>query len=173
MSNPGRIVSMEIMKALSAEDAPEISRVYARSWKAAYRGIVPQEYLDTLPEDKWTAVLTESGWQSYSLKLDGEYAGTASVCHAREEAMSGWGELVSIYLVPEYFGKGLGGPLLEAAIAGLREMGFGFIYLWVLEENARARRFYEKHGFALTPDRYTVNIGGKNLIEVRYIKYLS
>jgi GNAT superfamily N-acetyltransferase len=103
----------------------------------------------------------------------GEAIGTASVCPARDETMYDWGEIVSIYLLPEYFGRGFGKPLMEAAAAELKKTGYKFIYLWTLEENRQARKFYEKCGFSLSPDRLTLNIGGKDLIEVRYVYFIK
>ena len=49
-----------------------------------------------------------------------------------------------------------------------KESGYSKIYLWVLEENHRAREFYEAMGFRANGDSITQNIGGKNCIEIRY-----
>lgn len=101
--------------------------------------------------------------------MDGaKYAGTSSICPARDEKMPDWGEIISIYLLPEYFGKGFGKPLLDNSISALYTSGLKNIYLWVLEENIRGRKFYEKNGFLLTSDRAPINIDGKELIEIRY-----
>ena len=48
-------------------------------------------------------------------------------------------------------------------------MGYEDVFLWVLEENERARRFYENFGFVPTDDFLDDNIGGRDLREVRYI----
>lgn len=42
------------------------------------------------------------------------------------------------------------------------------ILLWVLEDNGRARRFYEKHGFVCSEECKDEKIGGKKLREVMY-----
>jgi ribosomal protein S18 acetylase RimI-like enzyme len=162
---------MKIRKITPDDDFDAISRVYARSWKAAYKGIVPQDYLDGLPENKWSQMLKKSVWTSLVLIEEGEIIGTSMVCLGRDEAMADWGEIVSIYLLPEYFGRGYGKPLLDSAIAELKGMGYKFIYLWVLEDNKRARAFYEKNGFTASPDRHVDNIGGKDLVEIRYIYF--
>jgi len=159
---------MEIRKVTETDDIDALSRIYALSWKAAYRGIVPQDYLDGLPENYWSALLKDSRRESLVILDHGAYVGTSSICPAREETMSGWGEIISIYLLPEYFAKGYGGPLLAAATTELGRMGFTKIYLWVLEANLRARAFYEKHGFVSTSEKMLLNIGGKDFIEMRY-----
>jgi len=100
--------------------------------------------------------------------VKGEYIGTSGVCPARDEKMSGWGEIMSIYLLPEYFGKGFGKPLMDNSISFLLTRGYANIYVWVLELNVMARRFYEKNGFVLS-DKKPNSIGGKDLVSVRYI----
>ena len=159
---------MEIRKVAQADDFNAISRIYALSWKTAYKGIVPQEYLDELPENRWANVLRNSPCDAFVIIENGEYIGTSSICAARDEKMSGWGEIVSIYLLPEYFGKGYGKPLLENSVASLISKGYDEIYLWAFEENKRARKFYEKNGFSPL-DRQLININGTDLPEVRYI----
>lgn len=159
---------MEIRVATPADDFEAISRIYARSWKAAYKGIVPQDYLDELPETRWAGFLNQRPESTLVLLEDGRYIGTSGFGAARDDARPGWGEVFSIYLLPEYFGKGYGKPLLSGALDALHGQGFKQVYLWVLEENARARAFYEKCGFWPTEDRMTLEIGGKELTEMRY-----
>ena len=77
--------------------------------------------------------------------------------------------MISLYLLPEYMGKGYGKRLLETAVTELRKQGYANIFLWVLEENNRARNFYERFGFSPTGDLLETEIGGKALWEVRYI----
>jgi len=160
---------MEIRKVTKADDFDAISRIYALSWKAAYRNIVPQQYLDELSEFRWSAVLENSPYDAFVMLENGRYIGTSSICAARDENMKGWGEIISIYLLPEYWGKGAGELLLDNSVTALIKKGYQKIYLWVLEENRRARKFYEKSGFTLSADKSLINIGNKDLLEVRYI----
>jgi GNAT superfamily N-acetyltransferase/REP element-mobilizing transposase RayT len=160
--------SMEIRKTIEIDDFDAISRIYALSWKTAYKNIVPQQYLDELPENRWSDVLRNSSYDNFVMIKDGEYIGTSGVCPAKDEEMSGWGEIMSIYLLPEYFGKGYGKPLLDNSISALLNMGYDKIYLWVLEKNTMARRFYEKNGFSLSGKKLKT-IGSRELTSVRYI----
>ena len=59
--------------------------------------------------------------------------------------------------------------ILERAVEELHKRGFQKVLLWVLEENARARHFYEKHGFVCSGDAREDEIGGKIVREARYI----
>ena len=160
---------MEIRRITKTDDLEKIGNIYAQSWKTAYKGIVPQSYLDALSGSRWSAVLLKSDYAAYVITAGGEYIGTSSICAAREQNMEGWGEIISIYLLPEYFGTGYAGMLLAAVMDALLSDGYKDIYLWVLQENKRAQRFYEKHGFRQTPDRITIEIAGKELTEVRFV----
>jgi len=137
---------MEIRHYRDGDNLRDISRIYARSWKSAYRGIVPQEYLDALPEDRW-APLMEKEKRQLLLAADGDtLIGASTWGPARDGAYADWSEIVSIYLLPEYFRQGVGTALFRAAEAELVARGHDRIYLWVLEDNMPARRFYEKTG---------------------------
>ena len=163
---------MHLQKVTKADDFNAIGEIYAQSWKLAYRGIVPQGYLDGLAGSQWAGVLGDSKYDAYVILEDGKYIGTSSICAARDEKMVGWGEIISIYLLPEYFGKGYAQPLLQRAMNALKEKGYANIYLWVLKENIRAQRFYEKHGFHQNGDVSFIEIAGKTLTEIRYIQHI-
>jgi ribosomal protein S18 acetylase RimI-like enzyme len=70
-------------------------------------------------------------------------------CGAAEDATlpSSCGQLFAIYVEPEVFGDGVGYALAAAAANELRARGYARAILWVLEQNARARRFYERQGW--------------------------
>ncbi len=164
---------MEIRKVNKNDDFEAIGNIYACSWKTAYRGIVPQSYLDGLNGGRLSTTLANSQYDAFII-LDGDkYVGTSSVCAARDEKKVGWGELISIYLLPEYFGKGYAKPLFDCSVNALVSEGFTNIYLWVLDENIRAKRFYEKQGFRHNGDQKSITIGCKELQEIRYIKQFN
>ena len=77
---------------------------------------------------------------------------------------------MSIYMLPEYTGKGYGKMLLMEASKVLKYYGFNEIFLWVLEDNKNARQFYESQGFTLADGTLELTICGKPLKEVRYVK---
>jgi RimJ/RimL family protein N-acetyltransferase len=55
--------------------------------------------------------------------------------------------LEGLYVIPERWGTGLAGELHDRAVEVVRELGSERCHLWVLEDNARARRFYERRGW--------------------------
>lgn len=160
---------MEIRYITSAGDRMMISKVYEESWKYAYKGIIPQHYLDSIPEGRWVQNIDNLMWKTLVCIDDNRIVGTSSFCNSRFEQFHGWGEVISIYLLPQYMGKGYGRILMESVISELKKQGYEKIFLWVLEENIRARHFYEQLGFSATTDFLEDNIGGKDLREIRYV----
>ena len=54
-------------------------------------------------------------------------------------------------MLKEYYGKGVGRALMDAGLQALKaDSSYKTIVLWVLKENRRAIRFYEKCGFRAT-----------------------
>lgn len=160
--------SMEIIK-LTKNFAKEASHIYAKSWKAAYNGIIPQKYLDDLSLEHWVPFLENSPFQNFLLQDNGVFVATSSLAAARGTKYDGYGEIVSIYVLPEYFRSGYGKFIFNCMTENLRSMGFTKICLWVLEENLNARRFYEKMGFVTNGDKKICKIGSKELTEVCYV----
>ena len=159
---------MQVRKVTPEDDFEAIGNVYVQSWKTAYKGMIPQSYLDELTGSGWVHMLTNGSYDHFVVMDGANYAGTSAICPAREAAMAGWGEMVSLYLLPAYFGKGYAQPLFDCALSALVQQGFAHSYLWVLAQNERAQRFYEKNGFQKNGDADTITIAGKELVEVRY-----
>ena len=150
------------------DDLWEISDVYEKSWKYAYKNIIPQDYLDSIPEGNWADNINMNDRKNIVMTENDIIIGTLSFCKSRWKQYSDYGEIVAIYFLPEYIGKGYGKDLLDRGIEELQIMGFEYILLWVLEENNRARNFYEKYGFIYNGQHRNDNIGGKELTELMY-----
>ena len=164
---------MLVRKVTKNDDFESIGNIYASSWKTAYHGIVPQDYLDNLSGNRWTKVLKNSEYDAFVVMDGKKYAGTSSVSPARDASMKGWGEIISIYLLPEYWGRRYAQPLFQTSVNALRAMGFGSVFLWVLRENIRARKFYEKCGFEKNGDISSIVIAEKELTEIKYVKHVE
>ena len=159
---------MEIRPLTAGDDRLAVSKIYEESWKYAYRGIIPQAYLDLIRSGRWAAGLDSPDRKTLICVEEGRPVGVSSFCPSRLERLSGWGEVVSLYLLPDSMGKGYGRRLMEAVLSELKRLGYQDVFLWVLEENHRARSFYEHLGFLPTGDVVEDTIGGKPLREVRY-----
>ena len=136
-------------------DAEQIAVVHVRSWQGAYRGLLPQEYLDGLdPADRterWRRSLERNNWPAAGAIVaisHGRVAGFAYLGPARDIDAGGSrvGEINAIYVLPDAWGTGLGRGLMTAALGELAAGGYEAALLWVLESNARARRFYALAG---------------------------
>jgi GNAT superfamily N-acetyltransferase len=146
---------MEIRRAV-IEDAPQIGEVHVRSWQGAYRGLIPQDYLDGLDPaqraEMWTRRLGRMDWDRggclVAADADGVH-GFADFGPSRDDDADKRrvGEVTAIYLAPSAWGTGCGRELMTAALQHLAAAGYDEATLWVLDTNARARRFYEIAGF--------------------------
>lgn len=92
--------------------------------------------------------------------------GFASCGESRDAA--GEGELYAIYALPAAWGSGVGPALMAAALGALRTGGFATASLWVLEDNPRARRFYEREGWRSDGRRREEEFLGVPVTEVSY-----
>lgn len=164
---------MEIRYITSADDKNKISKIYEDSWRYAYSGIIPQDYLDAIQKGQWSNRLEIPGWNTMVCIQDGEYIGTSTFGKSRIEKYKDSGEVISIYLLPEYIGKGYGKKIMDTVMSELKKEGFREVFLWVLEENRRARHFYENYGFEVCEDYMEEKIGGKALMAVRYVFHFN
>lgn len=160
---------MEIRYLEPTDNRTAISKIYEESWKYVYNGIIPQDYLNSIPKGQWVSNLDDPGRKTLICVDDDSFIGTSSFGKSRSEKFGDWGEIISIYLRPDYLGKGYGKILLQAVVSELDKLGYKNIFLWVLRDNIRARCFYERFGFLKTDDYLYDNIGGKELQEIRYI----
>ncbi len=83
------------------------------------------------------------------------------------------GEIGAIYLLPSTWGKGVGRRLMDVALACLAEAEFVQVTLWVLESNARARRFYAAGGWSADGTRKLDESRGFPIAQVRYRRSLT
>lgn len=172
-----------MIRAASPSDAPEIARVHIATWQIAYRGQLPSAFLESLSAqlerrttfwERWVgSVASDRGQTALVIEVEGRVAGF--VTFGPEEADPPdprIGEVYAIYLDPRYWNLGYGRALLQAAVDGLRDGGYQEATLWVLQTNARSRRFYEIAGW-LPDNGLKVDMRGDvALREVRYRRTL-
>ncbi len=166
---------MHIKKA-TVSDAQTISTIHASSWKSAYQGLIPQQHLDGLKNDFWVNAFEDwigSNKVTSHIIYDHDLSiGCITYGKSREDKFSDWGEIISIYFIPTYIGKGYGKSLMDFALSDMKNQGYSNVYLWVLKDNKHARKFYEKVGFYCNHDTYCFNILDQSLTDVRYVIHL-
>lgn len=165
---------MVILREATAADAGLISRIIAATWREAYQGLIDDAYLARLPEEYWLPSLRtwlDSGrMYGFIAEADGFPVGAVIYGRGRDSGFVDWGEIASLYVLPEASGRGIGSSLLAAAMQALREEGYTRFYLWAIEGNHRANRFYRSRGFSVTQDQEHYRIGGQAVTDLRYAR---
>ncbi len=165
-----------LIRPSRAEDALAVASVRIVSWQTAYRGIVPDAHLDAMSPQKnldhWRKVASgeEPDTELLIAEENDHVIGFAVYGPARPPALGYSGELYATYWLPEAMGKGYGTQMMDRVAAGLRRLGHADMIVWVMEANARGRKFYEHFGnMAQVKDsRRSFEIAGTILWEVAY-----
>ena len=152
---------------------PDISRIHALSWKRAYAGIIPKDYLNELKHDAWVPFFNtylNNGLKAKIICENLKMLGAVSYKKSDDNKFDNFIEVVSLYIDPDEFRNGLGKALLNSVISEAENNNFSGVFLWTLKENKNAQAFYNKMGFSLScNDEITCSIGGENFINVRYV----
>jgi ribosomal protein S18 acetylase RimI-like enzyme len=163
-------VQLEVRPA-APDDLYGAALARVASWRGAFTGLVPQDFLDSMDPaaiaSSWSDSIAASRSRLYVAATADQIVGYAGVGPERDKgAPRGTGELYALFVHPNWWGSGAGRALTDAALADLRSAGCTRAWLWVLEANERARGFYHRYGFAETSDRTASSLGG--LPELRY-----
>lgn len=156
-------------------DARAIAEIHVRGWRWAYPGLVPDELLEGLSverrEQHWRDRLSEPATRLrlWLAEREGRVMGFVAAGPSQDaDAVPRTGEVYAIYLEPDVVGTGVGRRLFAHAVEDLRSSGYLAATLWVLESNARTRRFYEIAGWQIDGTTKAESWGGFDLEEVRY-----
>jgi ribosomal protein S18 acetylase RimI-like enzyme len=168
-----------IIRPAELADARKVAEIHVATWKEAYRGIVPDEYLQSLSVEKREAAWRESLEKRLSelwvaSESTSELAGWVSFggCRDSDKPVSA-GELWAIYVSPRYWSCGVGRALWLTARNRLVELRFTEVTAWCLAGNDRAERFYRAAGFLPTNAIIKATFANVILDEIRYEAVLS
>ncbi len=155
-------------------DAKAIADIHVATWHAAYKDLMPEEYLAKISVEKrlayWKEAIEFSEPQLLVATDGEEIVGFVGFDRSRDAGTkSTVGEVWAMYVAPAHWGKGAGLALWDGAREGLKEEGCTQVTLWVLLHNERALRFYEQAaGFKREmPSLKTVAFGSVKLEEIR------
>jgi RimJ/RimL family protein N-acetyltransferase len=157
-------------------DVEVLGSIHVRAWQAAYRGYMPDAYLDGLRADVRAAMWAQNlsrpqpGSAVLVAEREGCVVGFAALGADREA--QGTGELFALNVDPDHWGGGVGRALLGATCAELSKLDFTDAVLWVLPGNVRARRLYEVGGWRPDGAARTADVLGVTVGEVRYRRAL-
>lgn len=139
------------LRRATVDDAEAIADVHVHSWRSGYHGLLPQTFLDGLSVEqrarRWHEIIgaEDSSTVQIVAERDGAIVGFTAFGASREDAADG--ELWALYVHPDAWSAGVGSALLTGAEQCLADDGFRDVYLWVLDGNDRADRFYRRHGW--------------------------
>ena len=158
----------------SPDDALPVAVVHIRSWQVAYRGLIPDSYLDRMDPAERAARYTfgQPGPETIVVEDAGGIGGFATVGPSRDlDAGPEQGELMALYLDPSWWGRGAGRTLMTQARARLADRGYTVATLWVLAGNHRARSFYERDGWCADGRDSHFEVDTVQIPEMRYHRH--
>ncbi len=168
-----------------------MSLIHALGWRDTYVGHVPQDYLDReITDHRWVAAFRENfrtgschglllyrgdvpvACINYCRARKANY-NTGEICGFDNTGYEDYGEIASFYTHPAERSKGYGGLLMEEALRRLREDGYQKVFVFVLRENEKARRFYSAHGFAWDGSHNDIPFPPDTVcVDLRYVRTL-
>ncbi|MGB7767558.1 MAG: GNAT family N-acetyltransferase [Verrucomicrobiia bacterium] len=143
------------VRPATISDAQTIARIHVASWQAAYRGQMPDDFLNKLDVEKravfWRSRLTGQPRGVFVAELDSEIMGFCDLIPSRDKDTNPQtvAEIAAIYIHPNHWRQGAGRALCHRALETARLENFSAVTLWALASNTAARSFYETMGFRL------------------------
>jgi ribosomal protein S18 acetylase RimI-like enzyme len=163
------------IRAASASDAEAIAALHLASWWAAYRGIVPDQFLNAITLEnrvaRWRRALSssESPLVETTMAVDGDtILGVCSSGPRSWPTSSSVGEVYALHVEPSSWRRGIGKLLLDDSLVRLATRGFAAAVLWVLRDNWNGRHFYEAQGWSVTGEEMVEERDGYAIPETRY-----
>ena len=141
----GLPVQITIKKMETDEETKGKAFVHYKSWQEAYSGIVEQVYLDKQTIDKCLEIAINTKDSTIIAKDGDRVVGFAQFGKYNYEDLENAGEIIALYVLEDYYGKGIGYRLMQEAMKNLS--GYSQIALFVIKDNQRAIDFYTRYGF--------------------------
>lgn len=160
------------IRAAAFDDAARLGRVHVEAWRAAYRGILADDYLDSMSDIRhaayWARILDDTDRAVGTFIAESEQNGIVGFadCGPERGGPPGFGEVMALYLLPDWQHRGTGRRLVGACAVHLAGEGFSGLAIWTLQDNP-ARGFYEALGGTPAETRKT-HIGGETMVEQCY-----
>lgn len=163
-----------LVRPLVAADVDAVARLHVIVWQAAYRGLLPDAFLDAISVERrtvmWRQLVERQASPALVAEQDGRIVGFVVGGRSRDEDAlpEVTAEIMAIYVTPDRWGAGVGAQLMQEALTVLRNQGFREVTLWVLRDNVRARHFYELAGFMPDGGKKVDASGDVVFDEIRY-----
>ena len=140
----------------TSEEIEMKSRVHWQTWREAYDEILPADFQEQMTLDKCRCYSQKYPENTLIASDDAKVVGFVSYGDFQDSATIA-GEIFALYVLKDYYGKGVGQQLMQAAFAALD--AYQEIVVWILEDNKRAIAFYEKMGFVFDGQEKVIDLG--------------
>ncbi len=163
-----------IIRKAEKKDIESIAKIGIATWRDAYKEIISDDYLSSLSVEKRIAKFSEifENPENFEEKFfvaeaDDAIIGFAICGKIRENLQDIKGELYAIYVLPQFQKSGAGKALLACVNNFLKSQELWPMLVYVLKDNLKARKFYEKTGGKIVAEKI-ITIGNQELIEIGY-----
>lgn len=169
---------MHTIRSADDNDIPALAHIHVEGWKAGYKNIVDQDFLNTLNVDDrakdWKSWMDAGEVPTIIAEIDGKPVGFSIYGGLRTPPPGTssirplyTGELYALYVLPDHWGQGIGTALMKSAVNIMRENKHKSMCLWVVDKNERAKNLYEKLG-GQRIGKKQVEIGPSKVKEICY-----
>lgn len=161
---------MKIREAIS-NDIDGIAYVHVESWKTTYKGLISDEFLDTITVEArrklWIRNFESPNKDEIMYVAEDEAGMIIGFANggARRDPDRYDAELYALYLLKAYQGKGLGKQLIRSVAQNLMEKKYSSFMTWVLAGNPAINFYHSVGGESIS--RIEAKIGNELLEEVK------
>ena len=162
-------MTIMIKQMETPEEIEGKSLVHWQAWREAYDDLLPAAFQESMTLEKCCSY-SQKYPDNTLIATDGmKVVGFISYGNFRDETIQA-GEIIALYVLKDYYGKGIAQKLMKEALTTLEQ--FSEIFLWVLNENKRAIAFYQKMGFTFDGQEKILDLG-KPITEIRMVRKKS
>lgn len=164
-----------IIRRATVDDAAEIANVHINSWREAYKGLMPEDFLNDRPLNfknrylLWKRVTADPNQVTFVVESSEHgVVGFINGSKARDPEYQDYAEVYAVYLLKKYHHLGLGFELLKKYFDECSSLGFTKAYLWVLKDNPTIK-FYKRTGGHFNGHEKEESIAGERMTEQCFV----
>lgn len=147
------------IKPVTPPDVPGVAALAREIWQATYPGIITQEQIDFMLEQRYGHERLYDDLEDADKWLDQAFAGPRRIGFAFSEIYKGEFKLDKLYIHPDMQRQGVGGTLIGHVAERAKKLGYPCVILAVNKRNEKAIGSYRKYGFAVR-ETVVADIGG-------------
>lgn len=137
------------IRPVTPPDVPAISALAREIWQASYPGIITQEQIDFMLEQRYGVERLYDDLEQADKWLDQAFCDGRRIGFAFSELHKGEFKLDKLYIHPDAQRRGVGGQLIEHVAERARKLGYPVVILAVNKRNEKAIASYKKYGFVV------------------------